>query len=77
MFILISLQKIFSWKFKENYLFGEFDEMCSPLLDPLRIILANFPPEMIAKIFYPTCILQYETLSMKLMSDSTVVHFLV
>jgi hypothetical protein len=35
--------------------------MCSPLLDPLRIILANFPPEIIAKIFYPTCILQYET----------------
>ncbi len=59
MFILISLKKIFSWKFKENYLFGEFDEMCSPLLDPLRIILANFPPEIIAKIFYPTFILQY------------------
>jgi hypothetical protein len=37
---------------KEKYLFGEFDEMCSPLLDPLRIILANFPPEIIAKIFY-------------------------
>jgi hypothetical protein len=71
MYILISLFKKFSReslkkitllrKFKENYLFGEFDEMCSPLLDPLRIILANFPPEIIAKIFYPTCILQYET----------------
>ncbi len=60
--------KTFKKKFKENYLFGEFDEMCSPLLDPLRIILANFPPEIVAKIFYPTFIIQYKTLPTKLMS---------